>query len=216
MKPIEQALQTLIAREPTPDEVAKFYKIKETCGFSEHDSVWALLLAFGHFEILYGEIPEKIATQARGLLADHRLALEAAAEAAERAVRGSMIENVTKTTREMADKAIEAGKVIASHGYRRNVAFAIVAAFAVSTVLIGAVAWGAYKIGTRSGAVGVMVDAAWVQSAEGRAAKTFAQLNNIQTMLECPSNYQTHKEGSATYCIPYDEATRRSFGWRIK
>lgn len=216
MKPIEQALQTLIGREPTPDEVAKFYKIKETCGFSEHDSVWALLLAFGHFEILYGEIPERIAVQTRGLIADHKLALEAAAEAAERAVRGSMIENVTKTTREMADKAIEAGKVIASHEHRRKIVLAIIAAFAVSVGLSGALAWGAYKVGARSGAVGVMVDAAWSQSAEGRSAKAFAQLNNVQSMLDCPSNYQTHKEGNATYCIPYDETNRRSFGWRIK
>lgn len=216
MKPIEQALQALIKRDPTPEEVAQFYKIKEICGFSEHDSVWALLLAFGHYEILYGEIPLKIADQARSLIADHKLALEAAAEAAERAVRGSMIENVTKTTREMADRAIEAGKVIASHEHRRKLVLSVVAAFAVSVCAVGVLAWGAYKAGARSGAVDAMLDAAWAQSAEGRAAKSFAQLNNVQTMLDCPSHYQTHKEGNAMYCIPYDETTRRSFGWRIR
>ncbi|NLP65560.1 hypothetical protein [Paraburkholderia sacchari] len=216
MKPIEQALQTLIKRDPTPDEVAQFYKVKEICGFSEHDSVWALLLAFGHYEILYGEIPGKITEQTVKLLADHKLSLEAAAEAAERAVRGSMIENVTKTTRDMADRAIEAGKVIASHEHRRKLIFAVLGAFALSVAAAGALAWGAYKAGERSGAVGAMLDAAWAQSPDGRAARTFAQLNNMQGMLDCAPNYQTHKEGSATYCIPYDESTRRTFGWRIK
>jgi hypothetical protein len=216
MKPIDQALQALIQREPTPEEVAKFYKIKEICGFSEHDSVWALLLAFGHFEILYGEMPAKIAEQARQTIADHKLALEAGAEAAERAIRGSLIENVTKTSRELADRAIEAGKILANQQNRRKFVFAIVAALAVSVPAVCALAWGAYKVGAKSGAVDVMIDSAWVQSPEGRAAKAFAQMNNVQTMLDCPSNYQTHKEGSATYCVPFDESTKRSFGWRIK
>ncbi|MFD2274827.1 hypothetical protein ACFS07_36690 [Undibacterium arcticum] len=59
MKPIEEALRVLIGREPSAEDISKFYKIKEICNFSEHDSVWSLLLAFGHYEILYEEIPAK-------------------------------------------------------------------------------------------------------------------------------------------------------------
>lgn len=215
MKPIDQALQALIQREPTPEEVAKFYKIKEICGFSEHDSVWALLLAFGHFEILYGDIPKSITEQTRQVLADHKLALEATAEAAERAVKASLIESVAKTSREMADRAIEAGRFLANQEMRRKFIFAVVIAFAVSVPLLGLVAWGAYKAGEHSGGVEMAVDAAWVHSAEGRAAKTFASMNNVRAMLDC-SGFETRKDGGSTYCIPYDDQAKRSSGWRIR
>ncbi|KAA0178805.1 hypothetical protein FX016_23005 [Cupriavidus gilardii] len=215
MKPIDQALQTLIQREPTPDEIAKFYRIKDTCGFSDHDSVWSLLLAFGHYEILYGEIPQKITEQARQLLADHKIALEAAAEAAERAVRASLIEQVSKTAREMADRAVEAGKILASADSRRKFAFAILAALAISIPATALLAYGAYSAGARSAANEAVADAVWARSPEGRAARSLAKLNNVQAMLECPT-YQVRKEGNSTYCVPFDERTNRSFGWRIK
>lgn len=215
MKPIDQALQALIQREPTPEEIAKFYRIKETCGFSDHDAVWSLLLAFGHYEILYGEIPQKITEQARQLLADQKLALEAAAEAAERAVRASLIEHVSKTAREMADRAVEAGKVLASADSRRKFTFAALGAFAISIPAACLLTYGAYTAGAQSGANEAAADAAWARSPEGRAARSLAKLNNVQAMLECPT-YQVRKEGTATYCVPFDERTNRSFGWRIK
>lgn len=215
MKPIDQALQTLLQREPTPEEVAKFYKIKEICGFSEHDSVWAILLAFGHFEILYGDIPDKIAEQARQLLADHKLALEASADAAERAVRGSLIEQVTKTARELAERSMEAGKILANQQSRRKFLLGVGFAMAIAVPSIGALVFGAYHAGMRAQTSIATLDSAWVQSPEGRAARALAQLNNVDAMLACRS-YQVRKEANATYCVPYDERANRSFGWRIK
>ncbi|CAB3755917.1 DUF6753 family protein [Paraburkholderia humisilvae] len=215
MKAIDQALHALIQREPAPEEVAKFYKIKEICGFSEHDSVWALLLAFGHYEILYKDIPNSITEQTRQVLADHKLALEATAEAVERAVKASLIESVAKTSREMANKAIETGKILANQELRRKFIFALVVAFTVSVPVLGLVAWGAYQAGERSARGEIAVDAAWVQSPDGRAAKAFASFNNVRAMLDC-AGFETRKDGSAVYCIPYDDKAKRSSGWRIR
>lgn len=215
MKPIDQALQALIQREPTPEEVAKFYQIKEICGFSEHDTVWSFLLAFGHYEILYGDMAKNIGEQTRQTLADHKLALEATAQAVERVVKSSLIESVTKTSKEMADRAIEAGKVLANSELRRKFVFAVVLALAVSAPVFGAIAWGAYKAGERSASVDSTLDQAWLQSPDGQAAKQFAQMNDIRSMLDC-GQYEKHTDNGATYCVPYDDKTKRSSGWRIR
>ncbi|MGY8527632.1 DUF6753 family protein [Paracidovorax citrulli] len=215
MKPIDQALQALIQRDPTPEEIAKFYQIKEACGFSDHDSVWSLLLAFGHYEILYGDIPQRITEQTRQLLADHKLALEASAQAAERAIRASLIEQVTKTAKEMADRAVDAGRVMASAESRRRFMFGILGALAIAIPAASLLAYGAFTAGARSAAHEASVDAAWARSPEGHAARSFAQLNNIPAMMECQA-YQLRKEGGSTYCVPFDERTGRSSGWRIK
>lgn len=215
MKAIDQALQALIQREPTPEEVAKFYKIKEICGFSEHDSVWSLLVAFGHYEILYSEIPKSITDQTTRLLADHKLALEATAHATDRAIRSSLVESVASTAREMAEKALEAGKALAAGEQRRRLILAIVLALAITVPFVGLVAWGAFKAGEKAGMFAQGQENAWARSLDGQAAREFSRLNNVRAMLDC-AGYQSRKDDTSTYCIPYDEKSKRSYGWKIK
>lgn len=212
MAPIEQALATLVGREPTAEEIAKFYKIKEACGFSEHDSVWAMLLAFGHYEILYGEIPEHITDRTRELLAEHKLALEATASAAERHIKANLVDAVAKTAREMADQVITAANRVTRADARRKYLLAFTMSIGAAAISIGLVAWGAYHAGVKAGTG----DKAWLQTAEGQAARQFADLNQITTMLDCPAPYQRRQNGGALYCIPYDTKTQTGYGWRIK
>jgi hypothetical protein len=219
-KPIDLALQTLIGREATTEEIAKFYQIRDLLGFAEHDSVWAMLLAFGHYEILYSDIAKNIAAQARETLADHKLSLEATAEAAERAVKGSLINTVNK----VAQEAIAAGQKLAEadadkQARRKSMltfAVAVGAAVVLSGSLAAFIAYTSYQAGKRSGLDAAGVDAVWAASGQGRAAKEFSALNPVQAMLDCQANFQTRKEANATYCIPYDEKSKLTSGWRIK
>lgn len=208
MKPIEQAIATIVGREPTAEEIAKFYKIKEICGFSEHDSVWAILLAFGHFEILYGQIPDTIATKTRELLAEHKLALEASAGAAEKHIRANLVEAVAKTAKDMADQVIQAANSIT----RARLIAGIVLGLLASAVTTGVISFVAFKSGERI----AEADAAWVQTKEGVAARRFAELNNISAMLDCPSVFMTRQENNGVYCIPYEADSKKNWGWRIK
>jgi hypothetical protein len=208
-------LQTLIGRPPTTEEITKFYQIRDLLGFAEHDVIWSMLLAFGHFEILYKEIPGQITEQALALLAEHKLALEATAGAAQRMVGASMADAIAKASRD----AIEAGKRMAetSSGTVPKKKFLLMLGGALSigaAVCIAAAV--AYHAGTRAGAQIANLDAAWATTPQGVAAKTFAGLNPIQSMLDCSSNFQVRTEGSATYCIPYDPKTKLTTGWRIK
>lgn len=215
-RPIDLALQTLIGRPPTTDEITKFYEIRDLLGFAEHDAIWSVLLAFGHYEILYRDIAEQITKQTQALLAEHKLALEATAGAAQRMVGASMAEAVAKASRE----AIEAGKRMAgtSGGTvpKRKFLLALGGVFSAAAVAVCATGILAYHAGTQAGADGANLDAAWVATPQGKAAKAFAGLNPIQTMLDCSPNFQVRVEGNATYCIPYDPKTKLTTGWRIK
>lgn len=212
MTPIEQALATLVGREPTAEEVAKFYKIKEACGFSDHDAVWALLVAFGHFEILYGEIPEKITRKTHELIAEHKIALEATAHAYEKLVKANLVEAVAQTSRDMASQVIHTATAMTLQGSRRKFLVALVVSLGLTSACIAGVGWGAYTLGTKAAAA----DAAWLQTREGDAAKKLAKVNNLSAMLDCPSDFQKRQDGDGLYCIPYDTKANRNWGWRIK
>lgn len=212
MTPLEQALATLVGRDPTAEEMAKFYKIKEACGFSEHDSVWAMLLAFGHYEILYGEIPKQIADKTHQVLADHKLALEATASAAEKHIKANLVDAVAKTARDMADQVIKAATTMSLKESRRKFLLALSLSLGLAASVVALVGWGAYSLGAKS----ATADAAWLQTREGEAARKLAKINNISAMLECPSSFQQRQEGDGLYCIPFDEKAKRNWGWRIK
>lgn len=211
MKPIEQALVTLIGREPTTDEIAKFYKIKETCGFSDHDSVWSMLLAFGHYEILYGQIPGAITDQTAKLLAEHKIALDATALAAANHVKGNLVEHVTKAARDMAKEVIESSKQITIAESRNKFFIGLSLSMGIAALVVGLVSWGAYNAGLRSGAA----DVSWANSSNGKAAREFAELNDIAALMSCASG-KRHTDNGKSFCMPYDERSKKISGWRVK
>jgi hypothetical protein len=212
MKPIEQALATLIGdREPTADEIAKFYKIKEVCGFSEHDSVWAILIAFGHFEILYGEIPKQIADQAQRLLAEHKIAMEKTAEASATHIKSNLVDSVSKAAREMSKEVIESAKTLAIADSRAKFLIGSSLSFGVATIMISLMCWGAYNIGVRSKAA----DIAWLNTQQGEAGRKFAEINDVNSMLSCATGQKRH-EGNKTFCFPYNDKSKKVSGWRVE
>lgn len=213
MSDLEHAIKTIIGRDPSADEIAKFYKVKETCGFSDHDSVWSMLLAFGHYEILYGEIPAKITDQARTLLAEHKLGLAATADAAQKHVQASLVTAVADTTKRMADQVIKTGQEITIFESRRKFVIGVALSVGIAVVAVAGVAWGAFALGARSSAA----DLAWLRTPEGMAARQFSELNSTKAMLDCPAPFQFQKnDRGETLCLPYDEKAKLIRGWRIR
>lgn len=211
MKPIDQAIASLIGREPTADEIAKFYKIKEICNFSDHDSVWSLVLAFGHYEILYSQIPKEIADQAHRLIAEHKIALEHTAEASANHVKANLVESVAKAAREMAKEVIESSRQMAIANSKTKFLIGAYLSFGVAALVIGLLCWGAFSAGAHS----VAPRSAWALTQDGEAAHAFAKLNDIQAMQSCEAG-QKRVEGNKTFCIPFDEKSKKISGWRIQ
>jgi hypothetical protein len=212
MTTLEEALATLLPRDPSAEEIAKFYKIKEICGFSDHDSVWSLLVAFGHYEILYGDIAKNITEKTRELLAEHKLTLEATANAAEKQIRANLTESVSKTTREMANQVIQTASTIAQKNSKRNISLALFMSIGMASLCLVLVAWFSFSMGTKQ----AISDNAWLQTNEGQAARKLAQLNNVQEMMICPNHFQKREQNDGVYCLPYDEKSKKGWGWRIK
>jgi hypothetical protein len=208
MSPLEEAIATLVGREPTSEEIQRFYKIKEACGLGDHDAMWAVLLAFGHYEILYGEIPAKIKAMSIETLADHKLALERTADASGSLVKQSLARAVETSAAQMAEAVL--GQARRQTSTIAKVAFASSIGVAAVAVLLVSIAM--FSMGARTSAA----EAAWLKTPEGTAARDFSKLNNIRAMQECAAPFQRQVSNEGTYCIPYDANDRKMFGWRLK
>lgn len=212
MKAIEQALAALLGgRDPTAEEVAKFYRIKEVCGFSEHDAVWALLLAFGHYEILYGQIPQQIADQAHRLIAEHKIALENTAAASARHIQTNLVEQVAKTAREMAKEVLASAQELTIANSRRHFLLGASLSLGVAAIVIGLLCWMAFYLGSYSS----RMDQTWSSTSQGKAARKLAEMNDVSAMLTC-ANGQKRVEANKTFCLPYDDNSKKVGGWRIE
>ncbi len=208
MSPLDEAIATLVGREPTSEEIQRFYKIKEACGLGDHDAMWAVLLAFGHYEILYGEIPAKIKAMSADMLAEHKLALERTADASGGLVKQSLARAVEQSATQMADAVLGQARRqtsrIAKVAFASSIGVAAIAVLLVSVVM--------FNMGARTSAG----EAAWLKTPEGVAARDFSKLNNIRAMQECSAPFQRQSSSDGTYCIPFDATDRKMFGWRLK
>jgi ACT domain-containing protein len=212
MTPLEQAFKELLGEDPTPEAVQRLYRIKDILEFSEHDSIWSILLAFGHYESIYNKIPESILAKTRECLADHKLALDETAAAVERRVQGSLAERMSAIATELSTRMLTTANDLASAKARRRFSMGMLAGGIVAALVILLAIWTAFSIGRHA----VDADSAWLQTRDGVAARKFAQMNSIPAMLDCPSEFVTRQEGDGIYCIPYETERKKNRGWRIK
>lgn len=217
MQPIEKAMEALIGREPTSAEIEKFYRIKDELGIGNHDAIWSILLALGHYETLYGEIPARIQHVTSELIELHKSALASNAADIELSVKNKLHDAVSSATTTMSQEIISSakdavGKLRAGDTIRTYLIAGGLIATLFSAVL-GAVAWGSYELGAQSSH-----DVhAWRESKQGMAMSKFAELNNVEAMLTCPKPFERRSAGDGTYCIPYDfSGDKKIYGWRIK
>lgn len=208
----DKALETLLGREPTTDEMGKFYRIKEQLGLSDHDVVWTFLLAFGHYEILYSEIPERIEEAAKRVLAEFRVSADAVTAAAERQMRANVETSVAETVRKLSDQVIATGQAIANDSNRRKQIVAIGISLGIAALLILIVLWAGYRLGVGSRDA----EAAWLNTPQGAAAKKFGEMNDIQSMLNCTPPLAKVEENGETYCMPFDPGKKQVRTWRIE
>lgn len=209
---MEAALEALLGHEPSSDELAKVYRVKDVLGLADHDAIWTVLLALGYYGTLYEEIPEKIRAASLDIIAQQRMMLEPAARAVETQMAGTIERKSAETVARIVEETLRGAKAIGTDARRRLTVLAIGLSLSVAAVLVGLVGWGAYSAGRaeRNG------ELAWLDSAEGRAARAFAKLNNVAAMLECgpPLTHQQGKDGG--YCVPYDGAAKQVRMWRVE
>ena len=208
----EKALQTLIGREPTTEELGKFYRIKEQLGLSDHDVVWTFLLAFGHYEIIYNEIPGRIEETAKRVLTEFRTSADAVAVATERQMRANVEASVSETVRKLSDQVIATGQAFANDSNRRKQMVAIGISIGIAALLVLVVLWAGFRLGVGSRDA----DVAWLNTPQGAAAKKFGEMNDLQAMLNCTPPLTKVEENGGKYCMPFDPGKKQVRSWRIE
>lgn len=208
---LNEALAALVDREPTAEEVSRFHRIKDTLGLAEHDVVWTFLVAFGHYELLYEAIPEKIKHASMELIAAQRALLEPAAKAVESQLFASVEKNATKTVERVVEEALRGAKTIQDSLQRRRLGIAFAVSAGVAALVVGLAVWGGFEAGraSRNG------DMSWLDSSEGQAVRRFAQLNDVKAMLACEEPLARQQAAGKEHCVPYEKTTKQVRMWRI-
>lgn len=209
--PVEAA-RMLAGRELSSEEIARFYCVKEQLGLSDNDSIWTILLAFGHYEILYEGIPAKIKESLTSILAEAKISLSYAADAAERTMIARIEKDAAAAVQKLAEQARNNAQTASASVAKQRMMIWAGFASVIAFVAAGTLLWAGYHLGVRSNAA----ELAWLHTADGKAAKRFATLNNVERMLECPAPQSIQNRGDGDYCNPYETTTKTVRMWRIK
>lgn len=207
----EAALSALLGREATPEELTKIHKVKENLGLSDHDAIWTLLLALGHYEMLYCELPDKIGVKIQETLTELKANADNVANAAERRLSANVEGQVAETINKLSDAVIQTGQKLAQSHYRKYLVTAIGVSLGVAGIIVCSVFYVGYKLGNQANSNELF----WSKSSSGIVAKRFAQLNDVQGMLSCLPPLQQVEKPDGTYCLPYDKKTNQVRSWRI-
>lgn len=209
---LREALIAVVGREPTPEEVSKFHRVKDALGLEEHDAIWTFLVAFGHYEILYQGIPDQIKHAALEIIAAQRAMLEPAARAIEERTFRQIEGNATRTVERIVEETLRGAKAIQDHAQKKRLTVAIALSLGIAAICILVTAWGGYIAG-RASAQGEL---SWLESAQGRAAREFARLNDVNAMLACEAPLTRQVLDGATHCVPYEQVSKKVRMWRVR
>jgi len=221
---MNRALERLLGREASTEEVQRFYDVKEILGVGEHDSIWTMLLAFGHYEILYKGIPAEIEKVTAEMIEKHAFSLETQSKLASQKVQLLMVEEVSKTADAMAQKAIAAAHSAqsaqsdaVSAKSRAWMRAWMQAGLLAGIVLCGAAGVGGFYVGERTGRAENLQQDKFLQTENGKAALYLAKHNNFANMKSC-EGYSIRKTPDGTVCIPVKKINGQSvkYVWKLK
>lgn len=212
-----EALKSLLGRDPTAAEVERLFKLKDTLGLADHDALWMILVAFGQYEILFSEVPEKIVEVTKSAIADHKLSLEATAAAVERATKANLSEAIVRAAKEASTTARDQTTKETTRERRIRWGWILAISCSIAVAALSLVGYVSYQVGNSARNSAEV----WLASPEGKAARALAQLNTVQAMLDCSSAFAERREVSdngetRVYCVPFDASIKRRWGWRIR
>ena len=208
----EKVIETLLQREPSSEEIAMLYRMKDQLGLSDNDAIWTMLLSFGTYHIMFSEMPDKILQAMKEGLESYSTNMRIMSENAERQQLLRTELNTSESIKRLVEMTEKGAKALntATHKRRLTIVAAVSVALA-SAALIGAI-WTGFIIGHKS----TSADLVWLNSPEGQAARKFASLNNPELMMDCAEPQQKIQRDSGTWCLPYEASSKTVRMYRIK
>lgn len=208
----EELLSAIVGRELSSEEIGDLYRIRETLGLQDNDAIWSILAALGAYKVLYEDLLTKLKSEVKEGLTEFDGKLSVLTHAAERDVIQRVDKSYADALNKLLDRTRQGAETLNTATYKRRMTMFSALAVSVACVCITLFGVGVYIMAQRADAG----ELAWVHSAEGRAARTFAELNNVQRMLDCEEPQSTVERGKNKFCLPYDSKTKEVKMWRIK
>lgn len=212
MADLEDNFTKLIGRTPTDRERQNLYRVRDGLNAQPTDSLWMVLMALEYYVTLYEEIPGKIATAAREVVAGVRAAAEAEAAAA----HAVMAKELMRTVHEAAVKSTK----LAAGGYLAKWVSIVVGIIVVAGALSF---WGAFRHGEKTGrAVGediasrqcdaMAAASSWANTPEGQAAYALAKAGGLADVARCSGRGMTPRDG---WCVVASERGKPLARWAL-
>ena len=102
------AFERLLGRQPTDEQRARLYRVRDSLGLADNDALWSVLVALEYYDGLFREQPARITAEATKTLAEVRTAFAAAAEAEAARSHRSLAEAVAAASVEIATRRTDA------------------------------------------------------------------------------------------------------------
>jgi hypothetical protein len=182
---LEDSFTSLLGRQPSDKERQALLRTRDALNLKNNDALWLVLMALGHYETVYRELPVLIARAAAEVTAKAKDAAETELKAAAARTRAELAKAVAQSAHDIADRAATTDRL----------QWIAACAVAVGAVLfsVGAVT---YRVGRRTGDVSGYLRglsetrdekaaAAWANTPEGQLGYGLAKAGSLRRLAEC-------------------------------
>lgn len=210
----QETYRKLHGREAQHSEILEFERMVTVLDTTPNDAILSLLVAFGYYKALYGEIPGKIEKASVTTLNGFKEAADATANAAMAKAEETLTKAVVKASVEAANNTATAkAKVeVLKWGSACGV---------VGVVLVAAAFWYGHSTGKTTGyaeAIKTATDqkaaASWAATPQGELAFKLAKSGAIDGLARCTLAESWKIEKGV--CYPHADKKNMVQGWRVQ
>lgn len=208
---VEDAFARLLGRQPTDVERQTLLRTRDALGLRNNDALWLVLIAVGHYETLYGALPERIARAAADVTERAKLAAEAELKATAARTCEELATSVAKTVQKIAGRLADAN-LWRARALALGVAAAVFVGVGASMYRVGHDA--GEQDGQRKGyetARDEKAADAWANTPEGQLGYALAKAGSLREVATCTGKPFV-RHGRECFVRPSRDP---AFGWKL-
>ena len=207
----ETLFEKLVGRQPTNREMERLQRTRDALGLKDNDAIWLIMIAFGHYDTLYRQIPAQIVGAAEEVMKQTKNAADAVYDATAKRAEADLIRTVSRSVEKMTTRT-------ASKKRWQWIA-GCTAVSALMFVLVGAFSyWTGQDAGYASGQAQGYREAwneeaalSWANTKEGQIARSLAKVVSFRDLAVWSIN---RLQRSGSRCTASSKRGS-SYAWRI-
>jgi hypothetical protein len=173
---LDSFFDRLLHRLPRPEERELLLRTQKELDIKDDEGIWLLLVVLGHYQQLYGEIPDKILSAGSFAIEQAKRRLELETEAERKRLQGALTDAVLETIKVTTVDRVKAE--------RRS---ATAAAAGVCLIVAALVSFVSYRWGSIRGHAVATEEQLWAASEQGQYARKLENGGLLPPLKECLS-----------------------------